>query len=109
MGFAIHISYFYQVYCARTNCSQFGFRLKSTFIGFLILVLFLLSHESFAGQWMYAVVRDGGAVLRREPKDSPTALGKYSAGTKVRIFTPDRGGYFALYFSKPWKGAQYAW
>lgn len=55
-----------------------------------------------------AKIKEDIQVLR-EPKEGSEALGKFRAGTNLRVFVPARNGWYATYFKNPVKGTNYGW
>lgn|GEM_PF-2346663 len=49
------------------------------------------------------------SFIYRDAKPTAEVLGKYRKGLKLKVFFPDRNGYYAVYYSTPIRGANYGW
>jgi hypothetical protein len=74
----------------------------------LSCALLALSSEAFAA-WTNGTVSASQALIRRQPNGSAEVLGHLRQGKKIRIYTPDRAGYYAVNFGKQIKGATVGW
>src|SRR3954469_16063032 len=59
--------------------------------------------------WVNGTVTSEQAMVRRQPSDAAELLGHLRAGKTIRIYTPDRGGYYAINFGKEIKGTKIGW
>lgn len=70
-------------------------------------LLLLGSAPAFA-EMKNAKTTEDTRVLR-EPREGSEVLGKFRAGTALRVFVPARKGWYATYFKTPVKGTNYGW
>ena len=54
-------------------------------------------------------VLEKDAVVYREARANSEALGFYRKGLKLKVFYPDRQGFYAIYYPTPVKGSHYGW
>src|SRR4051812_12039741 len=58
--------------------------------------------------WVNATVTRQATVYR-QANDASEALGHLREGKTVRVYTPERNGFYALNFGKPIKGTNIGW
>jgi hypothetical protein len=66
-----------------------------------------LPSQAFAA-WVNATVTRQ-AVVYRQANDASEQLGHLREGKVIRVYTPDRSGFYAVNFGKPIKGTQTGW
>lgn len=75
----------------------------------ILLELALIEPRAYSAGWVKATVNPSGASLYRQPSPSAEVLGKYPAGAPLKVYSPPKNGYYAMYFAKEWKGTHYVW
>lgn len=80
--------------------------------GFFIFVFTCLSswaHFAYADGWVPATTKQDGGALHKDPLATSEVLGRYPAGTQLKVYSPARSGFYAMYFAQEWKGVHYVW
>lgn len=62
---------------------------------------------SAANQRQATAVED--VIVRKEAKETGEVIGRFRKGTQLKVYFPDRGGWYAIYFAQPVKGTHYGW
>jgi len=78
---------------------------------FFIALLEITALESTAlsAGWLQGTARSLGATLYRQPTSRSETLGRYPAGTPLKVYSEPRDGFYSMYFQKEFKGTHYVW
>ena len=74
----------------------------------VIALTYSLTQSAFA-QEQREMYLQANSYIYREAKVGADILGTYRKGLKIKVFFPDRNGFYAIYYGKPFKGAKYGW
>jgi hypothetical protein len=79
---------------------------------FLTLFFGLMSFgetQTYAAGWLQGTVKGSGGTLHRQPSQMSEVLGKYPSGTRLKVYSETKDGFYAVYFQAEFKGTHYVY